>query len=185
MGSSLSDFFLSPKSLPGLYPQCEYIQDDDTIRPEATLRGIFQLFLLGFLYMYGLYVGSSYVVQGSELLLLIPKLAPIVGSLVLPVLSALPGAAIIVFSGDAKNIKLLERKISVGIGALAGSTVFLLTLPWSLSIIYGRVDIDWKKSSCNYKKRLDSESPQTKFQKIDGKHNLFTEMGVSYRLWKI
>jgi hypothetical protein len=30
----------------------------------------------------------------------------------------------------------------LGIGALAGSTIMLLTIPWCLSIIGGRVDID-------------------------------------------
>jgi hypothetical protein len=33
-------------------------------------------------------------------------------------------------------------KVSVGVGALAGSTIMLLTLPWFLSILGGRVDID-------------------------------------------
>ena len=37
-----------------------------------------------------------------------------------------------------------------GIGALAGSTIMLLTIPWCLSIIGGRVDIDPKTKLARY-----------------------------------
>ena len=33
-------------------------------------------------------------------------------------------------------------QLNVGVGALAGSTILLLTVPWVLGILYGRVDID-------------------------------------------
>ena len=49
-------------------------------------------------------------------------------------------AAIILFSGLG-SIEVAQESISVGIGALAGSTIMLLTIPWSLSVIAGRVDI--------------------------------------------
>lgn len=65
--------------------------------------------------------------DGSELLLLVPAVAGIVGSVVLPVLGAVPDGAIVLFSGmgdDAQN------QLSVGVGALAGSTIMLLTIPW-------------------------------------------------------
>ena len=72
------------------------------------------------------------------------KLVPAVmklmtGSVVLPILGAVPDGCIVLFSGLGPNA---EEELAVGIGALAGSTIMLLTLPWCLSIIGGRVDID-------------------------------------------
>lgn len=32
-------------------------------------------------------------------------------------------------------------QVAVGVGALAGSTIMLLTIPWSLAILGGRVDM--------------------------------------------
>ena len=61
------------------------------------------------------------------------------GSVVLPILGAVPDGCIVLFSGLGPNA---EEELAVGIGALAGSTIMLLTIPWCLSIIGGRVDID-------------------------------------------
>jgi hypothetical protein len=59
--------------------------------------------------------------------------------------------AIILFSGLG-SIEVAQESLSVGIGALAGSTIMLLTVPWSLSVFAGRVDIlDGNKP--NYTKR--------------------------------
>jgi hypothetical protein len=57
------------------------------------------------------------------------------------VLEALPGAAMVLFSGigPAETVQL---QLNVGMGSLAGSTVFLLTIPWAASILSGRVDLD-------------------------------------------
>ena len=62
--------------------------------------------------------------DGSELLLLIPSIAGIVGSCVLPILGAVPDGMIVLFSGmgpDAQN------QLDVGVGALAGSTIMYET----------------------------------------------------------
>ena len=64
-----------------------------------------------------------------------------IGSVVLPILGAVPDGCIVLFSGLGPNA---EEELAVGIGALAGSTIMLLTIPWCLSIIGGRVDIDQK-----------------------------------------
>ena len=85
--------------------------------------------------------------DGSELLLLLPTIAGLVGPVVLPVLGAVPDGAIVLFSGvgpDAQN------QLTIGIGALAGSTIMLLTAPWFLSIIGGRVDV--VNGEANYSK---------------------------------
>ena len=61
--------------------------------------GDFQLLFLFLCYGYLLYLGSDLISSGSELLLLVPSLADVVGSVVLPVLGAVPDGAIVLFSG--------------------------------------------------------------------------------------
>ncbi len=39
----------------------------------------------------------------------------------------------------------------MGVGALAGSTIMLLTIPWALSVYGGRVDLD-SNGNANYKR---------------------------------
>ncbi|CAM9847904.1 unnamed protein product, partial [Heterosigma akashiwo] len=70
------------------------------------------------------------------------------GSVVLPVLGAVPDAAIVLFSGLGPDA---QEQLSVGVGALAGSTIMLLTMPWVLSVFAGRVSLD-DKGACRYKK---------------------------------
>lgn len=70
---------------------------------------------------------SNMISDGSELLLLVPAVAGMVGSVVLPVLGAVPDGAIVLFSGMGDDA---QDQLSVGVGALAGSTIMLLTVPW-------------------------------------------------------
>lgn len=56
----------------------------------------------------------------------------------LPVLGAVPDGAIVLFSGMGENA---PTQIVVGVGALAGSTIMLLTIPWVLATYSGRVDM--------------------------------------------
>jgi len=102
MGNFPSNLFVSPESLP-----------DDAY-------GFIQLIFLLLVYGYILSWSSNLISDGSELLLLIPALAGIVGSvgtifypslhllifpvLVLPVLGAVPDGAIVLFSGSQQNI---------------------------------------------------------------------------------
>jgi hypothetical protein len=46
---------------------------------------------------------------------------------------------IVLFSGMGPNA---QEQLNVGVGALAGSTVMLITVPWVLSVYAGRVDIE-------------------------------------------
>ena len=90
-------------------------------------------------YAYILMWASGELIHGSELLLLVPSYADMVGSVVLPILSSLPDCCIILFSGmgpDAQN------QLDVGVGALAGGTIMLLTVSWFVSVHEGRVDYD-------------------------------------------
>ena len=43
-------------------------------------------------------------------------------------------------------------QVAVGVGALAGSTIMLLTLPWMLSLVAGRVTV--VRGTPDYKKKL-------------------------------
>lgn len=56
--------------------------------------------------------------------------------------------AIVLFSGLG-DIKTAQEQLSVGVGALAGSTIMLLTVVWALCIIAGRVNID-STGNCVY-----------------------------------
>lgn len=109
-----------------------------TIDPaDVGTTGLLWLFIS---YGYALYYAADLIGEGSELLLLVPSMAGLVGGVVLPLLGAVPDGAIIFFSGLG-SIEVAQETLSVGIGALAGSTIMLLTIPWALSVYCGRVDI--------------------------------------------
>lgn len=118
---------------------------DVTTLPEDGY-GMFQLVFLGVAYAYILCYASNMISDGSELLLLIPSVAGLVGSVVLPVLGAVPDGAIVLFSGIGPDA---QEQLTIGIGALAGSTIMLLTAPWFLSVLGGRVKIE--NGVANYK----------------------------------
>jgi hypothetical protein len=90
--------------------------------------------------------------------MLIPSMAGLVGGVVLPLLGAVPDGAIMLFSGIG-NIETAQETLSVGVGALAGSTIMLLTVPWGLSVFHGRVDVD-ANGNLNYngKPKLTSKT---------------------------
>ena len=92
--------------------------------------------------MYGnlLLVGANLIGDGSELLLEIMD-PGLIGGLVLPILGALPDAAMIVVSGMGGTVQAAQEQVAVGIGTLAGSTVMLLSIAWGGSLILGRCDI--------------------------------------------
>ena len=121
--------------------------------------GFMQVMTLMAIYGYILFYASNMLSQGSELLLLVPSLAGLVGSVVLPILGAVPDGAIMLFSGlgpDAQN------QLTVGIGTIAGSTIMLLTLPWGGSILLGRVPIG-PDGTAAYKRRRSSDVKGTPF----------------------
>lgn len=96
---ALDDFFIDPAELPeGIY-------------------GAVQLTFLLVVYGYILFTASNLISDGSELLLLVPSMAGLVGSVVLPVLGAVPDGAIVLFSGLGDDA---QTQLSVGVGALAG-----------------------------------------------------------------
>ena len=78
-------------------------------------------------YGYMLLQGANLISDGSELLLAVMD-PGLIGGLVLPILGALPDAAMIVVSGTGGSIADAQEDVAVGIGTLAGSTVMLLSL---------------------------------------------------------
>ena len=109
--------------------------------------GLLWLFLS---YGYVLYFASNLISEGSDLLLLVPSIAGIVGSCVLPVLGAVPDGAIMLFSGLG-DVEEAQENLAVGVGALAGSTIMLLTVR-ALSLWAGRVDLD-AEGKANYARK--------------------------------
>ncbi|CAD7935140.1 unnamed protein product [Amoebophrya sp. A120] len=109
-----------------------------------------QLVFLGLVYAYVLCKASDTISDGSELLLLVPAFANVVGSVVLPVLGAVPDGVMVLVSGVGPSA---AEEIYVGVGTLAGSTVMLLTIAWWVSVLGGRVDfVDKENGILNYKK---------------------------------
>lgn len=137
-----------------------YFVDVKALPEDAA--GFVQLIFLGTTYGYILCYASNLISDGSELLLLIPSMAGLIGSVVLPVLGAVPDGCMVLFSGlgpeaQGNNSSIasvticthshqfnffVSEQLNVGIGTLAGSTIMLLTMPWFLSILGGRVNLD-------------------------------------------
>lgn len=134
--------------------------------PPSLCNG-YQLFFLTSVYGYILYLGSDLISDGSELLLLVPSIAGMVGSVVLPILGAVPDSLMVLFAGLGENV---QEKVSVGVGALAGSTIMLLTIPWFLSILGGRVDINPQTGQPQYNRPRESKlsSANTYSLKLSG-----------------
>ncbi|CAO2836223.1 unnamed protein product [Amaranthus hypochondriacus] len=92
-------------------------------------------------YGYLMYMGATYLSNGSELLLEI--LGPgIVGGLFLPILGALPDSMLILVSGLFGSTAIAQEQVSVGMGLLAGSTVMLLTIIWGTCVLIGKCDLE-------------------------------------------
>lgn len=155
----LEDFFIDVSGLP------------------EGVHGFFQLLTVGCVYSYILFYASNLISDGSELLLLVPSLAGLVGSVVLPILGAVPDGCIVLFSGLGPNA---QEELSVGVGALAGSTIMLLTVPWFLSILGGRVDIT-VDGLCAYK----AKSKLTELSLLEPENWLLSGVSISPKIKKV
>ncbi|KAH8060298.1 calcium ion antiporter [Aureococcus anophagefferens] len=89
---------------------------------EASEIGNTGLLWLFVSYGYALFWASNQISEGSDLLLLVPSLAGIVGSCVLPVLGAVPDGAIMLFSGLG-SVEEAQENLAVGI--IQGPAFFL------------------------------------------------------------
>ena len=59
--------------------------------------------------------------------------------MIVPFLGAIPDGAIILFSGLKGNA---QQTLDIGMGALTGSTVMLICVPWFTAIYFGRVNLN-------------------------------------------
>ncbi|KAH9249674.1 hypothetical protein BASA81_012643 [Batrachochytrium salamandrivorans] len=150
MGAFVSQFFIPLNQLPDVRQLPENCVEGHFPVKEFSFAGFAQLAFLALAYGTIVCYASNLVAEGSELLLLIPKIAPLVGSVVLPVLGAVPDGAIVLFSGLGP-LDQVQKQLSVGVGALAGSTIMLLTVPWFLSVVGGRVDLSPRTGLANYR----------------------------------
>lgn len=117
----------------GVFPDCE---------------GLGASVFLNLVYGYALLTAAGFISDGSELLLEI--LSPgLVGGLLLPILGAVPDAAVIIASGLGASKEDAQEQVSVGMGTLAGSTVMLLTIAWGGSLILGRCDLSSRGTAIN------------------------------------
>eukprot|EP01066_Platyproteum_vivax_P015733 Platyproteum_vivax@DN6918_c0_g1_i5.p1 len=135
--------------------------------------GLIQVLFLAAVYGYILFSASNLISNGSELLLLVPSIAGLVGSVILPILGAVPDGMIVLFSGMGPNA---QEQVAVGVGALAGSTIMLLTIPWFMAIVGGRVNIDHSGKAVYRRPRT---APET-WKKLDPPgHMSLTRTGIA------
>jgi len=174
MGSLLSSAFIPPDELLG----CMEGICEPPFSSSDWAWGMVQVLSIGAVYGYVLFQASTMLSDGSELLLLVPSLSGMVGSVILPILGAVPDGAIMLFSGLGPDA---QQQLSVGVGALAGSTIMLLTIPWGLSILLGRVDI--RKRSHTRRARTTTQAGESARatmlkKKLSGRENLLCGTGV-------
>lgn len=127
-----------------LYPFVEF---------NATEQTMPQVLMQTGLYGYVLFNAANLIGEGAELLLLVPSMANLVGSIVVPILGAVPDGMMVLCSGLGPPA-VAQEQVKVGIGALAGSTIMLLTLPWFLAVVAGRVSV--KDGNPTYTKPRDA-----------------------------
>mmetsp|Transcript_22374 Transcript_22374/g.46843 ORF Transcript_22374/g.46843 Transcript_22374/m.46843 type:complete len:599 (-) Transcript_22374:202-1998(-) len=142
----------------------------DFIFPEPQGMQPQMLFWIFITYGYILFTAANMLSDGSELLLFIPQVAGLVGSVVLPVLGAVPDGMMVLFSGIGPT-EVAQENVAVGVGALAGSTIMLLTVPWFLGVLGGRVDMEGGKCQYGEEKKLTK----------GGLMNTFFHTGIRYK----
>jgi len=161
MGSLISSSFIPPDELLGC-------SEDGCLPPEFShdwIFGMIQVLILMAGYGYLLFYASNMLSEGSELLLLVPSLAGIVGSVVLPILGAVPDGAIMLFSGLGPDA---QEQMQVGVGALAGSTIMLLTVPWGGCIFAGAMPIGKNGDATYSKKNIVASKNKGMLAKLTG-----------------
>lgn len=97
------------------------------------------LFLVA-VYGYIISKAAKTIADGSELLMEVVS-PGVIGGLVIPLLGSLPDVTIIFVSIAIGSAEELLEQVHVGIGALAGSTVMLLSVAWTGGLFAGRCDI--------------------------------------------
>jgi len=71
-------------------------------------------------------------------LLLLTPWKDLIGTLIIPILGAVPEGAMVLFSGLGADP---QKTAGIGIGTLAGSSIMLLTVNWGIVMLGGRVNL--------------------------------------------
>ena len=147
--SSVSDL-LTPygRNIAGAFSWDNLFIDVSNI-PDSSY-GYVQLISLLVIYFALLWLGSFLIVCGTELLIFIPGMSNIVGSIVLPVLGQLPMILLSIFAGFGAEA---QAELEVGVGALAGGIVGQVSIYGFLSIYLGAVNLDPQTGLTDYSKR--------------------------------
>ncbi|WOH05898.1 hypothetical protein DCAR_0625321 [Daucus carota subsp. sativus] len=136
------------------------------------------LFLI-LVYEYLLFNGDSYVASGGERIFKI--LGPgVFGASAFQIICALPESLILLASGLLSDNEKAQDYASTGLGLLAGTTIFLLTVVWGTCIIVGSTQ---STSGLNSDPSNSSSSSQSKIKTLISKTNEFcvtTDEETSY-----
>ncbi|KAI3675014.1 hypothetical protein L1987_84595 [Smallanthus sonchifolius] len=119
-------------------------------------------FFLIIVYEYLLYHGESYVSSGGKRIFKI--LGPgIFGASAFQVLGCLPESLILLVTGLFNTQEVAQEYVLTGVGLLAGSTIFLLTLLWGTCVIIGSKDFSSESGSNASLAPSPTQSPYKKF----------------------
>ncbi|KAL5716404.1 hypothetical protein ACHQM5_018102 [Ranunculus cassubicifolius] len=97
------------------------------------------LFLI-IVYQYFLYLGEKCVSNGSELMFHALGNG-VFGASAFQILGSFPQAILVLASGISGSKEAAQAQLMGGVGILAGSTVFLLTLLFGTCVVVGKVDL--------------------------------------------
>ena len=164
MGAALDKMSIKPSELPG---GADWLTSCAALNASQVALGLgscdvakgygdIQVVFLLFVYAYILYTAANLISDGSEMLEWIGALRKLVGPIILPILGAVPDGAMVLFSGLGDNA---QAQVSVGVGALAGSTIMLLTVPWFMAILGGLVDVVAEEDATSASPRPGLEQP--------------------------
>ena len=144
--------------------------------------GYFQLVTLLLIYFSLLWLGSYLIVTGTELLIFLPGMSSVVGSIILPVLGQLPMILLSVFAGFGADA---QAELEVGVGALAGGIVGQVSIYGYLTILLGSVNLDPTTGMTDYSKasKKRATTTYTEFWLLSGiKSGKYTALSTIYAL---
>ncbi|OVA04263.1 EF-hand domain [Macleaya cordata] len=131
-------------------------------------------------YEYLLFLGERYITAGSELVFQI--LGPgVFGASVFEILGAFPESMILLVSGLSNSKETAQEKVFTGVGLLAGSTVFLLTILWGTCVVVGKYNFaDDDSNSSDLDSSASKHGLYKKFQSYVTGYGVSTDIETSY-----
>ena len=159
-----------------LLPYYYFVKDPNSLPDDSY--GTFQLLFLLVVYGVIIILSALLMAGGSELLIFIPSISGYVASVIIPIIAQIIDAFIVIFSCLGANA---QRELAIGVGALTGATVSMLSFGWFLGIYGGRVDLFVKTGMPNYygNHKLD-QSNHYNFQGTGIVIHRLTKVAVSF-----